>query len=405
MKTRGTIYLDHQATTPVDPRVMETMLPYFTDHFGNPHASDHVIGRSAARAVDDAAAQVAALIGADADDIIFTSGATEANNLALLGLADEAARGTRKRILISAIEHKSVAAVAYVLMTRLGFRIEAIPVTPDGMVDIDAFESMLNDDVFLVSVMLVNNEIGSIQPIERISTLARQAGALLHTDAAQGPLAIDMASMARSADLLSLSGHKFYGPQGVGALYASRTIRPRLRPIFFGGGQQGNVRAGTLPTPLCVGLGAAALLSSASARDERERLRRCRDRFVRGVLGLDWPVYLNGPDLDHRHPGNANLRFYGFTAHDILAALQPKLAASTGSACASWDGSGAVPEPSHVLRAIGLSRAQAEASIRFSLGRSTTDAHVDEAIGLIDQALTTIACGGLVAATVPAASP
>lgn len=401
MKTRGTIYFDHQATTPVDQRVLETMLPYFTDRFGNPHASDHAIGQSADRAIQDAAGKVAALIGATAEDIIFTSGATEANNLALLGLADAAAAGKRKRILISGIEHKSVAGVAYVLMTRRGFKIEAIPVLPSGMIDVDAFQSMLDDTVFLVSAMLVNNEIGSIQPIERISSLARQAGALLHTDAAQGPLALDMGAIARWVDALSLSGHKIYGPQGIGALYASRAIRPRLHPILFGGGQQDNLRAGTLPLPLCVGLGAAAaLLSSASARDERERLRRCRDRFVGGVLGLDWPVYLNGPDLDHRHPGNANLLFYGFAARDILAALQPRLAASTGSACTS-----AVPEPSHVLRAIGLSPAQAEASIRFSLGQSTTDEHVDEAIDLIDRTLATLACGGLVAARASVPSP
>lgn len=383
MRIGGTIYLDHQATTPVDARVFSAMAPYFGESFGNPHAVDHCIGWQAAGAVEEAAARVAELIGADADEIVFTSGATEANNLALLGLGRCASGGKRRRILVSAIEHKCVLAVSRILQEQLGYRIEFLPVDAGGFVDLTTLEETLADDVLAVSVMAVNNEIGTIQDIAQLSEIIRRSGALFHCDAAQAPCAINLRHVCKFVDLLSLSGHKMYGPQGIGALFIRRDLQGRIEPLVYGGGQQRNLRSGTVPVALCAGMGAAAaLLDTPEAEEERAALRRRRDSFVRKLTDLLWPVFLNGPDSARRHPGNANIRFEGFDAHDILSTLQPRLAASTGSACTSG-----IPEPSHVLRAIGLSIPEAESSIRFSIGRATTDKDLEEAVALIDEGL------------------
>ena len=383
MKIGNIVYLDHQATTPVDPHVLAEMIPYFSDSFGNPHSSDHCLGWESSRAVEDAATRVARLIGADADEVIFTSGATEANNVALLGLGRRAVDGNRRRVLVSAIEHKSVLAVVRVLEEKYRFAVEQIPVDREGFVDVPALEDALDGDVLAVSVMAVNNEIGTVQRIEEISRLARSHGAVLHCDAAQAPIAINIAGIAKYADMLSLSSHKMYGPKGIGVVYVSRELQESIEPLIYGGGQQNGLRSGTVPVPLCVGMGVAAeLLVSDDARKRRVELRRRRDAFVERVYGLEWPAELNGPEGISRHPGNANLRFRGFDAHDILAALQPRLAASTGAACTSG-----IPEPSHVLRALGLDIDEAESSIRFSLGFSTSDDDVEEAVGLIDETL------------------
>jgi len=392
MRIGNTIYLDHQATTPVDARVFAAMAPYFGESFGNPHSVDHGIGWQAARAVEDAAAGVAGLIGADADEIVFTSGATEANNLALLGLGRRETGGKRRRILVSAVEHKCVLAVSRILHEQLGYRIESLPVDAAGRVDATALEATLADDVLAVSIMAVNNEIGTIQDIAALSQVVRRSGALLHCDSAQAPCAIDLRKFWQFTDLLSLSGHKMYGPQGIGALFIRRDLQDGIEPLVYGGGQQRELRSGTVPVALCVGMGAAAaLLDTRKAEEERALLRRRRDLFVRKLMNLSWPVFLNGPEGAQRHPGNANMRFEGFEAHDILSTLQPRLAASTGSACTSG-----IPEPSHVLRAIGLSAREAEASIRFSLGRSTTDEDIDDAVRLIDEALSRLAQSDLV---------
>lgn len=389
MKIGRTLYFDHQATTPVDPRILAAMTPYFVDAFGNPHSADHVLGWEAARAVDAAAAKIAALVGADADEIIFTSGATEANNIALLGFARRAVAGRRRRILVSSIEHKSVLAVARVLQEQLGYRIELLSVDTAGRIVMPALEQALDDDVLAVSVMAVNNEIGTIQEIAEISRLACRVGAVLHCDCAQAPCATDVKTMAQLVHLLSLSSHKMYGPKGLGALVVRRELQHAIEPVIYGGGQQNNLRSGTVPVALCVGMGAAADILSTEAAQERESLRQRRDAFVDGLHRLRWPIDINGPDNIQRHPGNANVRFKGFSAHDILGALQPRLAASTGSACTSG-----MPEPSHVLRAIGLSTKDAQASIRFSLGRYTTDADVAEALGIIDETLTRLIRAG-----------
>lgn len=359
------------------------MMPYFAESFGNPHSVDHSIGWQAAQAVDEAASHVARLIGADADEIVFTSGATEANNLALLGLGRHEAQSKRKRILISAVEHKCVLEIGRILQKHLGYCIEYLPVDSAGFVDLDSLKSVLADDVLAVSIMAVNNEIGTIQDIPKLSEIIKSYGVLFHCDAAQAPCAIDLRHYSQFVDLLSISGHKMYGPQGVGALFIRRDIQDRIEPLFYGGGQQRNIRSGTVPVPLCVGMGvAAALYERDDAERERALLRQRTEEFVRKVKSLSWPISLNGPESARRHPGNANIRFGGFDAHDILGAFQPHLAASTGSACTSG-----IPEPSHVLRAIGLSSDEAESSIRFSIGRGTMDADLEEATELIDQNL------------------
>ena len=379
---KGTIYADYQATTPVDPRVLEKMAPYWNELFGNPHSSDHIVGWRSAEAVRDAAFAVGALIGADPDEIVFTSGATEANNFALLGLARRAPP-ERKRILVSAIEHKCVLAAAQSLEDREGFTVETIPVDGEGFVDLEALAAMVDETVLVASVMAVNNEIGTIQDLPRIAALLRGHDVLFHCDAAQAPCAMDVGDLALQADLISLSGHKTYGPQGIGALYIRRDIQERVEPIIYGGGQQSGLRSGTVPVPLCVGMAAAAeIVSSAEGVGERERIGRQRDSFVEVVKSSHHPAVVNGPIGNLRHPGNANLRFDGLAAQDILGALQPRVAASTGAACTSG-----IPEPSHVLRALGLSAEQADSSIRFSFGRFTTDDELREAAFLVSTAL------------------
>ena len=383
MRIRKTIYFDHQATTPVDPRVLAEMIPHFSDSFGNPHSSDHCLGWESSRAVEVAAARVARLIGADADEIIFTSGATEANNVALLGLGRRAVGGNRRRVLLSEIEHKCVLAVGRVLEEQYGFAVEQIPVDREGFIVIPALEEALDDDVLAVSVMAVNNEIGTVQKIDKISRLARGCGAIFHCDSAQAPVAMNVTNIAEYTDILSLSSHKMYGPKGIGVVYVSRELQESIEPLIYGGGQQNGLRSGTVPSPLCVGMGVAAeLLIGDDAKKRRAELRRRRDAFVERLNDLVLPVAVNGPEGADRHPGNANVRFPGFAAHDILAALQPRLAASTGSACTSG-----IPEPSHVLRAIGLNIAEADSSIRFSLGFSTSDDDVEEAVSLIEETL------------------
>ena len=377
-----TIYADYQATTPVDPRVVEKMALYWGDMFGNPHSADHIVGWRAAEAVRGATDSVSRLVGADPDEIVFTSGATEANNLAILGLARRAPH-TRSRILVSAIEHKCVLAAANVAADREGLTVETIPVDRDGFVDLDWLSSEIDETVLVVSIMAVNNEIGTIQNIPSIASLLEPHGVLFHCDAAQAPCAIDVSELAQHADLVSLSGHKFYGPQGIGALYIRRDVQGRVEPLIYGGGQQDGLRSGTVPVALTVGMGLAAeIIGSYEGARDRERIACQRDRFVEAMLHVGIALEVNGPKGNRRHPGNANLRFPGCDAQDVLSSLQPHLAASTGSACTSG-----IPEPSHVLRALGLSGEEADSSIRFSFGRFTTDEDVLRAAQLMDSAV------------------
>ena len=387
-----TIYLDHQATTPVEQQVLERMLPYFRESYGNPHSADHNLGWKSSLAVEQATAQVADLLGADPDEVIFTSGATEANNMALLGLARRVRPVSRKRrIILSEIEHKCVLAAGRVISDQLGLPVEHKPVDQEGRILPASLEHALDDDVLAVSIMAVNNEIGTIQDIQKISELVRKAGAIFHCDAAQAPVSMDLRGIVEHVDLLSLSAHKMYGPKGIGVLYIRRELQDSLEPLIYGGGQQNGLRSGTVPTALCVGMGAAAeLLSGGEATQKRAILRQRRNRFLKQLADLPWSIRLNGPTGESRHPGNANICFEGFFAQDILQVLQPHLAASTGSACTSG-----IPEPSHVLKAIGLPPEDAEASIRFSLGFDTTDTDIDDAVNLIDNALVKLSNNGL----------
>ena len=374
------IYLDCHATTPLDPAVAKAMRPWWEEGFGNPHSGDHWFGWQAHQAIEAARAEVATLIGADAGEIVFTSGATEANNLALLGAARGGAR-EREKILVSAVEHKCVIEAAAALGQE-GWQIETIPVDKHGVIRLNVLEALLGDNTAIVSVMAVNNEIGTIQPIEKIGQLCQEAGALFHCDAAQAPAAVPIDVLETHIALLSLSSHKIYGPKGVGALYARNDVLAQLQPISYGGGQEQGIRSGTLPTPLCVGFGRACSLMVDQRDKDNLQIERLRERLWSEINRQVTCATLNGP-TSHRHPGNLNICFEGHDATTVLGRLQPALAASTGSACTTG-----IPEPSHVLTAIGLSLQNAESSIRFGLGRFTSDDEINRAIQLITEAIT-----------------
>jgi cysteine desulfurase len=385
---RMPVYLDNQSSTRLDPRVLEAMLPFFTEQFGNPHSTTHAYGRRAAAAIETARGEVAALIHADPREIVFTSGATEANNLAIKGAAAFARAHprcgpARDHIVALATEHKCVlescAAVAHE-----GFAITYLPVEPDGLVALDRLDAALGERTLLVSVMAAHNEIGVIQPLAEIGALCRAKGVLFHTDAAQAAGKIELDVGAMDIDLMSVSGHKLYGPKGIGALYVRRRPRVRLLPLFDGGGQERGLRSGTLPTPLCVGLGRAVSIAAAEMTAEAVRLRRLRDRLQRGLDRRIAGLRLNG-DGEHRLPGSLNLSFPGISAPALIEAC-PSIAISTGSACTST-----AVEPSYVLRALGLPEALANASIRIGLGRFNTDAEVDFAVDALAAAASRLA--------------
>lgn len=371
----GRIYFDYQASTPIDAEVFDAMVPYFLTEFGNPHSADHAFGWKADDAISEARSKVASSVGAEPDEIVFTSGATEANNLAIFGIA-RARAVQRRRIVVSAIEHKSVLAVSMAL-AREGFEIAVIPVSPDGIVQVEVAAQLIDERTSIVSVMAVNNEIGTIQPIREIAAMARSVGAIFHSDAAQALASIPLNVGDLGIDLMSLTAHKCYGPKGVGALYVRRDLKDRPTPIILGGGQEGGLRSGTLPTPLCVGFGIASAIIRARGDGEVRQVRTLRDKFLTELQNVLDGVHVNGA-LESRHPGNLNVRFEGVEATLLLQSLQPAIAASTGSACTSG-----IPEPSHVLRAIGLSAEEAETSIRFSIGRFTTDFEIAHVVELI----------------------
>ena len=374
------VYLDNQATTRCDPRVLQAMLPFFSEHYGNPHSVEHALGQTAEAAVETARAELAALLGAEAREIIFTSGATEANNLAIKGAARFAAAmgDPRRRVITVATEHKCVLEAAADLAAE-GFDPVVLPVRPDGLLDPATLRQALATPTLLVSVMAVNNETGVIQDIAALAPIIKHAGALLHSDLAQAAGKIGLDVSAWKLDLASISGHKIYGPKGVGALFVRRRPRVRLAPLFSGGGQERGLRSGTLPTPLIVGLGHAARLANAEMARDADRIGRLRadllDRLRRDVPGLR----VNGSD-HARIAGNLNLTFPQATAADLMAAL-PQLCVSTGSACSS-----AAIEPSYVLRALGLSDQQAQRSLRIGIGRFTSAAEIDYAAAALSAA-------------------
>ena len=368
------IYLDNQATTPVDPRVLDAMMPYFREKFGNPHSRSHAYGWEVEEAVEEARARIAAIVGADPKEIVFTSGATESNNLAIKGVAHF--YGDRKRHIVTVLtEHKCVLDSCRHLQQE-GFEIDYLPVRPNGLIDLDRLSDAIGERTALVSVMGVNNEIGVIQPLAEIGALCRERGVFFHSDCAQavGKIPLDVNEM--NIDLMSISGHKVYGPMGVGALYVRRRPRVRLRALIDGGGQERGMRSGTLPAPLCIGLGAACRIARDEMPAETERVRMLARRLNDGIVGRLDEVILNG-DAERRVAGNLNLSFSCVEGESLMMAIKD-LAVSSGSACTS-----ASLEPSYVLRALGVDEELAHTSIRFGIGRFNTEAEIDYAIDTI----------------------
>jgi cysteine desulfurase len=367
------IYLDYSATTPVDPRVTQAMIPWLTEHFGNPASRSHAFGWEAEAAVEKAREEVAALVGADPREIIWTSGATESDNLAIKGAA-HFYKDKGRHVITLKTEHKAVLDTVREL-EREGFAATYLDVRENGLVDLETFRAALRPDTSVVSVMLVNNEIGVIQPIEAIGAICREKGIVFHVDAAQatGKAAIDLAKLP--VDLMSFSAHKTYGPKGIGALYVRRKPRARLEAQMHGGGHERGLRSGTLPTHQIVGMGEAFRLAREEMADELPRIRALRDRLLAGISAIE-ATYVNG-DMEERVAHNLNVSFAYVEGESLMMAIK-EIAVSSGSACTS-----ASLEPSYVLRALGCEDELAHSSIRFTLGRFTTAEEIDYAIDLL----------------------
>jgi cysteine desulfurase len=367
------IYLDYSATTPVDPRVAAKMIPYLTEHFGNPASRSHAYGWEAEKAVEEAREHVAALINADPKEIVWTSGATEGNNLAIKGAA-QFYKGKGKHIITQKTEHKAVLDTCREL-ERQGFEVTYLDPEQNGIIDLEKFKAAIRPDTIVVSIMFVNNEIGVIQPVAEIGDICRARGIIFHCDAVQaaGKLEIDIQKL--KADLLTITAHKMYGPKGIGALYIRRKPRVRIEAQIHGGGHERGMRSGTLPTHQIVGFGEAARLAKLEMATDNERIRSLRDRLLNGIKELE-EVYVNG-DLERRIPGNLNVSFNFVEGESLIMAIKD-IAVSSGSACTS-----ASLEPSYVLRALGRSDELAHSSIRFTLGKYTTAEEIDFAIDLL----------------------
>ncbi len=372
------IYLDYSATTPVDPRVADKMIPYLVEKFGNPASRSHAFGWEAEKAVEESREQVAALVNADPKEIIWTSGATESNNLAIKGAANFYAGTKGKHIVTVATEHKAVLDTVKEL-ERQGFEATYLEPQPNGLITVEQFKAALRKDTVVASVMAVNNEIGVIQPIAELGEIARANGTIFHVDAAQatGKMPIDLSKL--KVDLMSFSAHKTYGPKGIGALYVRRKPRIRLEAQMHGGGHERGMRSGTLPTHQIVGMGEAFRIAREEMATESERIRMLRDRLLKGVTDIE-ETYVNG-DLDHRVPHNLNISFNFVEGESLLMAIKD-IAVSSGSACTS-----ASLEPSYVLRSLGRSDELAHSSIRFTLGRFTTEEEIDFTIKLLHDKL------------------
>ncbi|XP_063071635.1 cysteine desulfurase, mitochondrial [Engraulis encrasicolus] len=362
------LYMDFQATTPMDPRVLDAMLPYQVNYYGNPHSRTHAYGWESESGMEKARKQIADLIAADPREIVFTSGATESNNMAVKGVA-RFYKAKKKHIITTQTEHKCVLDSCRVLESE-GFDITYLPVQTNGLIDLEQLEASIRPDTSLVSIMMVNNEIGVKQPIKEIGQLCRSKNVFLHTDAAQavGKIPIDVSDC--KVDLMSISGHKIYGPKGVGALYVRRRPRVRIEPLQNGGGQERGLRSGTVPTPLAVGLGAACEVAQQEMEYDHKRISMLANRLVHKVMAEIPDVIMNG-DAEQRYPGCINLSFAYVEGESLLMALKD-VALSSGSACTS-----ASLEPSYVLRAIGADEDLAHSSIRFGIGRFTTEEEVD----------------------------
>lgn len=362
------IYLDYQATTPIDGRVLDAMMPYLTDHFGNPHSVEHSFGWQAEGAVDVARKQIASLIGASEDEIIFTSGATESNNLALKGIAF-AHHPAKNHIITVKTEHECVLASARAL-EGMGFEVTYLSVGGDGLIDLDELAGAITEKTSLVSVMTVNNEIGVIQDLTRIGNLCRERGVIFHTDAAQAVGKVPLAVDAMNIDVMSISGHKIYGPKGIGAIYVRKGTS--ILPLFDGGGQEQGLRSGTLAPAQCVGLGKACEIAAGDMENDAGHVHQLSKRLMETLKSKLNNVRLNGSD-EQRFWGNLNLTFDGVKS-DLLVADLKDIAVSTGSACSS-----ATQKSSYVLEALGHTREEVDASIRIGVGRMTTEKEIDYA--------------------------
>jgi len=367
------LYLDVQATTQVDPRVLDAMMPFLTEQFGNPHSRTHAFGWESEAAVERARSQVASLVNANPKEIFFTSGATESNNMAVKGVA-RFYRAKKKHVITTQTDHKCVLDSCRQL-EQDGFDVTYLPVKANGLIDLDELASAIRDDTALVSVMAVNNEIGVIQPLKAIGELCRSKKVFFHTDAAQaiGKIPIDVDDM--KIDLLSISGHKVYGPKGVGAIYVRRRPRVRVEALINGGGQERGLRSGTLPTPLCVGLGVACEVAGEEMHRDHAHVKELSERLKQGILSRLDGVEINGDEIE-RYPGNMNMSFACVEGESLLMGLK-NIAVSSGSACTS-----ASLEPSYVLRALGVEEELAHTSLRFGIGRFTTEAEVDATIDM-----------------------
>lgn len=378
MRIGNAIYMDYQSTTPLAPAARAAMLPFMGDKFGNPHSSSHRFGWEAEAAVDVARGQVADLVGVPPEHLYFTSGATEANNMAIKGVA-LARMGKPGRIITAATEHSCVLQSVRAC-ERFGHDVVVLPVRRDGLIDLAALKEALTPDTFLVSVMLVNNEIGVIQPINEIAGLVHKAGALLHCDAAQALGKLPLSPFSQICDLMSFSGHKIYGPKGIGALYARSDVAATMAPFMDGGGQEGGLRSGTLAPALCVGFGLACQVAAEDLPQERARAQRHFEMLLAGLDAMNVTYQVNG-SLETRLKSNLNVSFEGTDSARLMSRLR-RLAVSSGAACAS-----AKEGPSYVLEALALPPALAAASLRIGTGRFTDDAQVADALGYIEDAL------------------
>ena len=374
MNIINNIYLDYQATTPVDKRVIDKMIPYFGEIYGNPHSRNHSFGWEAEQAVEVARESVANIIGANPKEIIFTSGATESNNLAIKGLADF--YGDKKNHIITCVtEHKCVLESCR-LLSEKGFEVTYLQVNKDGLIDIKDLESKINDKTLLVSIMGVHNEIGVIQPLKEIGEICRKNSVFFHTDCAQaiGKINVDVNEM--NIDLLSISGHKIYAPKGVGALYVRRKPRVRISAMMSGGGQERGMRSGTLSPALCVGLGEACRICAEEINEESKRITKLKNIFLEGIQGECADIFMNGSETN-RVPGNINLSFAYVEGESLMMGIK-NLAVSSGSACTS-----ASLEPSYVLKALGVSEELAHTSLRIGIGRYTSEKDIRDAVKVI----------------------
>lgn len=378
MKITDNIYLDYQSSTPLDQRVINSMEPFYSENFGNPHSSNHIFGWKASQAIDLSIEKISGYLSCNEDEVIFTSGATEANNLAIIGACLKNENKEKNKILISSIEHPCVIEAANFAKKFLGYEVVIIPVNKSGYINQKILETIIDKSILLVSIMCANNEIGVIQNLKEIQSILLPYEILFHTDASQTPLALNISEIIDYVDMLSLSGHKIYGPKGIGCLYIKSHVQNLINPIIQGGGQQNNLRSGTLPTPLCVGFAKSIEIIKEEGGEERRRTSQLRN-FLFENLKKEIPnITLNGPNINERHPMNLNILLEGIDADDFISSLQPKISLSTSSACSTGE-----IETSHVLNAIGLDDEKARSSFRIGLGRYTTEEDLKVGIKII----------------------